>query len=123
MTTAFLAQSAYAANSTQIRTPRSMEFDLFARITRQLRVAMEAKDFPKLVQALHENRRLWTLLATDLASDGNALPQTLRAQLFYLAEFSLRHGEDVLARRAEADALVEINTAVMRGLEGTGTAQ
>ncbi len=73
-------------------------------------------DFSALVQALHENRELWTLLATDVADKDNKLPAQLRAQIFYLAEFTNHHTRQVLAQDATADVLVEINTAVMRGL-------
>jgi flagellar protein FlaF len=70
------------------------------------------------VTALHDNRRLWTAFAADLATQGNGFPPELRARLFYLAEFTCRHTDQVLSGAATADVLVEINTAVMRGLRG-----
>ena len=68
------------------------------------------------MSTLHENRRLWVLFAGDVASKDNLLPDTLRAQLFYLAEFTLQHTSKVLDGTASVDVLIEINTAVMRGL-------
>lgn len=83
-----------------------------------MKVAMErgAVGFSELAAALHENRRLWILLATSVADSENELPQSLRAQLFYLAEFTLQHSQKVLDGTASADVLIDINTSVMRGL-------
>ena len=54
-----------------------------------------------------------------MADDGNGLPRTLRAQIFYLSEFTDHHSRRVLKGEAEVDALIDINLAVMRGLTGT----
>lgn len=117
-----LAHAAYGQVNTAQKTPRSAEYDVISRITARLRRAVEAQpaDFARLADAMTENRRLWTELAIDLASPGNALPATLRVQLLQLAQFSLRHGEEVLAGRADAAVLVDINLAILRGLAGNG---
>jgi flagellar biosynthesis activator protein FlaF len=111
------ASAAYSRNSAPVRTARDSEYEVFARITRRLRAAAQ-QDFPALVAALHENQRLWATLAEDLASPGNELPDSLRAGLLNLAIFTSRHSNEVLGGRASPDVLVEINTAVMRGLRG-----
>ncbi len=114
-----LARSAYAGTATPIRTDRGTEYDVFARITHQMKSAAEHPDrFPALVQALHENRRLWTILAADVSGKDNALSETLRAQIFYLAEFTKHHSRKILAGEGTIDALIDINTAIMRGLRG-----
>ena len=117
-----LAQEAYSASASPLRTSRGTEYEAFARITGKL--ASYAKDavanFPNLVQALHENRQLWNLLASDVADADNQLPEALRAQIFYLAEFTQHHTGKVLNKEASADILVEVNTAVMRGLRAGG---
>lgn len=112
------AQQAYASSTSPHRTSRGTEYEVFSRITRRLHGAVQAspQNFSSLVQALHENRELWTLLATDVADKDNKLPAPLRAQIFYLAEFTNHHTRLVLSQDASADVLVEINTAVMRGL-------
>jgi flagellar protein FlaF len=119
-----LAKTAYAANKTPIRTPRSTEYDAFAHVTHRLRTAdaRGTAGFADLAQALHANRRLWTLLAADVAEDGNGLPPDLRARIFYLAEFTTLHSRKVLRGDETAEALVEINTAIMRGLRARGEA-
>lgn len=119
------AQSAYGANARTIRTPRDIEYDVLARITGQLQKAAAATGptaFPTLAAAMHENCRLWTVFAVDLADADNQFPRDLRARLFYLAQFVIQHTPKVLAGTARAEALVDINLAVMRGLRGQGTA-
>jgi len=112
------AQQAYASSASPHRTSRGTEYEVFSRITRRLHGAIQTTplNFSELVQALHENRELWTLLAADVADKDNKLPAPLRAQIFYLAEFTNHHTRQVLSQDATADVLIEINTAVMRGL-------
>lgn len=118
MTAQILARAAYASPAAPTRTARSIEYDAFARVTHRLRIAIvsEHGSFAALARALHDNRGLWTTLAADVADADNGLPQALRAQIFYLAEFTGRHSSKVLAGQADAEVLVEINTAIMRGL-------
>lgn len=68
--------------------------------------------------AVHRNNELWTLLATDLADPGNALPEATKAGLLSLAAFSLRHGHAVLAGEGATDVLIDINMAILKGLRG-----
>ncbi len=113
-----LAQTAYATTQSPIRTPRSIEYEAFARITHLLKeaAAKGRMGFAHLADAIHRNRRLWTMLARDVADAGNGLPGELRARIFYLAEFTNHHSTLVLNGEAEIDPLIEINTAIMRGL-------
>ena len=121
MTSLTLAHGAYARPDAPARSSRAVEYDLFARVTRRLTLAHRARevDFPALVAALHENERLWRTLAIDVADPENALPASLRAQLFYLHEFTTSHSRKVIEGAASAEVLVDINTAIMRGLRGT----
>lgn len=112
------AQAAYSAAAQPIRTPRGAEYETFARITGRLRAA-RARDtagFAALARAIHDNRRLWTILAADAAGPGNQLPADLRARILYLAEFTRLHSGKVLREDAPLDPLIEINVAVMNGL-------
>ncbi|WP_370323299.1 flagellar biosynthesis regulator FlaF [Pseudorhodobacter sp. E13] len=117
-----LAHDAYTRPDAPGRNARAVEYDLFARVTRRLSMAwaQRKQNYPALVSALHENGALWRTLAIDVADSGNGLPQQLRAQLFYLHEFTAAHSKEVLNGTASAEVLVDINTAVMRGLRGTG---
>ncbi|WP_332888537.1 flagellar biosynthesis regulator FlaF [Acidimangrovimonas sediminis] len=114
-----MARTAYATPGAPTRTGRGLEYDVLARVTHRLKSASESNDrraFGALVRALYDNRRLWTILATDVADPGNQLPESLRARIFYLNEFTQQHSRKVLARQATVDVLIDINTAVMRGL-------
>ena len=114
---------AYGRAQTAARTPRGIEYEVVARVTRRLNAAAARReqDFPAFAEALSENLRLWSTLALDVADPDNALPAALRAQLFYLFEFTEVHSRRLLGRDgASPDILVEINTAVLRGLRGEG---
>jgi flagellar protein FlaF len=113
------ARRAYAQSAGPVGTPRGVEYEAFARITRQLKSTGSTGSIRHLAPALHQNRRLWTLLAMDVADPKNALPPELRARIFYLSEFTQQHSSEVLRGRGTVDALVEINLSVMRGLRKT----
>lgn len=115
---------AYARPDAPARNARAIEYDLFARMTRRLSTAwtQRTENHSALVSALHDNGTMWRTLAVDVADVGNSLPSPLRAQLFYLYEFTTAHSRNVLDGKASADVLVDINTAVMRGLRGNGGA-
>lgn len=116
------ARQAYAPTQIAIRTERSIEAQLIGQITSRLRQAETAtpKNFPALIAALHDNRRMWVTMAAGVADQENGLPRALRAQIFYLAEFTEHHSRLVMRGEADASALIEINTAVLRGLNGQG---
>ena len=116
------ASAAYGRSVTPVRTQRTQEYDLLARCTQGLSNAWphRREDFPRLATALTENLQLWSALAADVAGAGNGLPAPLRAQLFYLYEFTAGHSRAVLDNRGSVEVLVDINTAVMRGLRGEG---
>jgi flagellar protein FlaF len=117
-----LAKTAYSAPDQPIRTLRGTEYELFARITHRLRASqnLEKVGFSALARALHDNRSLWTTLAAEVADPKNQLPAPLRARLFYLAEFTNQHTSKVLAGTASCEVLIDINTAIMRGLRQEG---
>lgn len=112
-----MAQRAYAPTAAPTKSERSVEFEVIARITARLKAAIEAAQFPGLLEVLHENRTLWRTLAKDVADPGNLLPDDLRARIFYLAEFTNHHTSKVIARQDTALPLLEINTAILRGLK------
>lgn len=122
MNATILAKTAYANPGQPTRTLRGTEYEIFARITHRLKHAASRSksDFAGLARALYENRRLWTTLASDVASPGNELPEQLRARIFYLNEFTQAHSRKVLAGEASVDVLLDINTSIMKGLRREG---
>ena len=120
MTYAQTAHRTYARADAPMRSSRSIEYDILARTTKALSLAAQRKhqDFAGLVAALHDNQCLWSTFAADVADDDNGLPQALRARLFYLFQFTVAHSRNILDGNGSVDVLVDINTAVMRGLRG-----
>ncbi|WP_102106510.1 flagellar biosynthesis regulator FlaF [Oceaniglobus roseus] len=108
-----LAKTAYSPVAAPLRTAQCTEYEAFVKVTTALR---SARNPAEMARAVYENRRLWGLLAADVAGDGNRLPGALRARIFYLSEFTSHHSRKVLAGDATADVLVDINSAVMAGL-------
>lgn len=117
MNTAILAQSLYAKPTQELGTARGIEYKAFSKVTARLASWNEEEDsFGSLAEALCENQLLWTILGADVADKGNELPEQLRAQLFYLTEFTNHQTRKIMAKEAKPAILVEINTSIMRGL-------
>jgi flagellar protein FlaF len=112
------SQLAYSQNKAATRSEQSIEYELFAKVTSALAHYSDdrKKDYSGFVSAIHNNRRLWLALASDVAEDGNALPKDLRAQLFYLAEFTRVHSSKVISEDASIAPLIDINRSIMKGL-------
>ena len=123
MTSSYLANSAYNSVNSVVKTERGTEHAVFERVTAQLsRASGPDASMAQRATALHDNRRLWTLMAASVADADNALPQPLRAQIFYLAEFTFQHSRKALTDGLPIVPLIDINTAVMRGLRGEAQA-
>lgn len=116
------AAAAYGDPAPSLRSPRDTEFDAFARVTRALKASCAASPeaFAARARALSDNRRLWAVLALDLADDRNTLPDQTRLQLLNLAQFVMNESDRILGGQGELEVLVDINSAVMRGLRGEG---
>lgn len=115
-------KTGYARPDSTLRPMRSIEYEALARATRQLSAAWPRRkaDFPSLISALNDNLALWSTLAADVATPENGLPAALRAQLFYLYEFTDHHSRLVREGKATVEVLIDVNTAIMRGLRGQG---
>lgn len=120
MTAHLMARRAYARPDVIARNPRAVEYDLLAQCTADMATAWQHRDtdFAFLAKAIDANLRLWTMLGADVAGAGNGLPPNLRSRLFYLYEFTAIHSRSILDGRSTVGVLVDINTAVMRGLRG-----
>ncbi len=121
MNAQMMAKAAYAAPQPTLRSPRSIECDLMTRITARLVSAHNQgkEGFNALVSALHDNRKLWILFASEVAEDGNGLSEPLRVQILSLAQFTVRHTSLILEGKEDAQPLIDINTAIIRGLSGS----
>ena len=113
-----LQTNGYMAATRSTGMPRDVEYQVFCRVTGAMnRAAAEPVDFPALAAALNENLILWRTLALDVKDHDNGLSKQLRAQLFYLFEFTQSHTPKVLRGDADVSALVDINTAIIGGLK------
>lgn len=113
----FSPAATYAKNTQATTSARGLEYRVFAQSTRQLVLALEdGGDISAIARGVYDNRRLWQVIAADVADADNGLPEQLRGRLFYLAEFVEQHSRKVLAGAATVAALVDVNKAVMRGL-------
>lgn len=115
-----MAQRAYATTFEKVSTPRSVEFQVIARITHRMKKAVQTGDRRALIDAMHDNRILWNTLAADVALPGNALPADLRARIFYLSEFTAHQTRKVLRNEDTAVPLLEVNAAILGGLQTEG---
>ena len=114
-----LARQAYAPAAAAVKTDRAIEAQVLSSITADLQRSKD--NFPKLVDALHRNRLFWTALAADVSQEENRLPETLRARIFYLAEFTFHQTSRILADGKSTDILIEINSAIISSLTARGT--
>lgn len=115
---------AYGSAQDAALTPRQAEYRIFARVTHALSEAGSAVSSgepggtARLAAAAYDNLRMWYALAEDLAGDANGLPDELRAGLISLAAFVERETPKVISRNVPVSSLVDVNTAVMKGLRG-----
>ena len=111
---------AYQRAATRSENPRETEYRVFATVTANLVRAKELgrADIGVIAQAIHDNRRLWSLFAIDCAQPDNALAEATRAQIISLAMFVERQCSAVLREGADIDPLIDINRTMMEGLAG-----
>lgn len=114
------AQRAYAPSNAPMKTARSVEYDVIARISYRMKRAVQQDDFPALASALYHNNQLWTALALDVAHPENPLPDELKARIVYLADFTRQHSHKVLRKLDTAVPLLEINASILKGLNNEG---
>lgn len=115
-----LAVGGYSAAISQVEDARQAEARLLARLTANLSraVARPVRDHAEYISALHENDRFWSQIAIDLSGDANRLPGPLRATLISLAGFVVGHSAKLRRGEGEAQPLIDINRAIIRGLSG-----
>lgn len=118
---ATMPQFKHGYGTNAVRTDRDNEYHVFSRVTAMMREAVANGDRFAEIEAVAKNNHLWSILSADLAGSNNGLPDEIRAGLLSLAQFSMRHGHAVLARKAAIDVLIDINMSIMKGLRGEVT--
>jgi flagellar protein FlaF len=114
-----MSVKAYQQATARAESPRDIEYRLFGQVTRALIAAAELdpSDIAGRMDALDWNRRLWSVLAADCASDGNQLPAQLRAGIVSLSLWVNRHTSAIMRNEAGFQPLIDVNKTMMQGLE------
>lgn len=109
--------SAYLETKQQILDPRQTESQIFRRVTDQLKQAAsnERRD-ESYHRAVLDNRRLWSALAGDVSDPSNMLPEDLKSNLLSLAVWVEREASAAHSGQADIRTMVEINEAIIAGL-------
>ena len=73
----------------------------------------------ELHKAVTGNTRLWIAFRLELLDEANRLPESLKANLDRVARVAIRHGSRVTAGSATPQLLIDINRAVIAGLDSS----
>lgn len=98
---------------------RQTEARALMEAARRLSIVKDGGDDPSEYRAaLRLNWRLWTIIQSDIASDENALPSEIKANVMSLSIFIDKHTVGALAEpdNAKLDVLIEINRNIASGL-------
>lgn len=114
------ARSVYGNVGRSIGSDRDIEIQVFQTAISRLR-SISGLDFKltsESAKILSDNMKLWDMLTVDLAHEANALDDKLSAQLIGLAKFVRVHTMSLYRGEGSVDVLVDINTAILKGLLG-----
>lgn len=97
---------------------RQRECEAFERSVRLLQAAQGREPGSReAIEAVLFANRLWSTLMEDLASEGNGLPEELRASLISVGIWVLRRTEDIrTGKTSDFSALIDINQTIAKGL-------
>jgi flagellar biosynthesis activator protein FlaF len=113
MQTMTQAARAYEAAANH-RNQREQEADVFRRASGALKAARNAEALRR-VQAIADNRRLWTVVTDMMRDPANLLPQDLRASIVSVGLAVQREMEQ---EAPDFDFLIAINENIAAGLSG-----
>lgn len=116
-----LAYKAYGQVTQRTATGRALEHSLFEQVTRDLQSVLDdgGENTGAWGDAIYRNLQLWTIIATDLLSPENMLPNETKAGLITLSEFVRRTSMKVLAGAEGLADIIEVNRTIMAGLDGS----
>ena len=113
-----MSLQAYQKTQRNTESTKQTEYRLFAQVTQALvEAAKHGKaNIAGLIDALDWNRRMWSALASDCASQGNQLPPAVRAQIVSLSLWVSRYSSDAAQKGASLEPLIDVNKSIMAGL-------
>lgn len=109
------AARAYASAATH-RNQREQEADVLRRATGALKAARELGNIPR-VQAIADNRRLWSTIADLMRDPLNSLPEDLRASI---VSVGLAVQREMDRETPNFEFLIAINENIAAGLSNQG---
>ena len=98
---------------------RARERDALVALRRHARIRAKnrRRNRARLMRRSTYLRRLWTIFIEDLGSDGNDLPEDLRAQLISIGIWMMKEIERLRTGAQDCfDDLIEINAIIRDGL-------
>ena len=113
-----MSYQAYQTAQKSAESPRQMEYRLFAQVTHALVQASENMSSlnKEFIDALDWNRRVWSTLSSDCGTEGNGLPDELRAGIISLSLWVSKHTSSVMRGEEDIADLIQINRTIMEGL-------
>ena len=118
------AHAAYSRPEAPVRNFRALEYDLLARATKALTTARsDANGFAKLVAALRRKPAPVVDLGRRCGRTGKRpSPENCALSFSIFTNSPQNTARAVRDKGASVEVLIDINTAVMRGLRGQGAA-
>jgi flagellar protein FlaF len=112
----------YGKVANQTANQRELEASLLLKAASRLQAVHDGweRKRDELADALHYNRRLWTIFMASVARDDNPLPPAVRQDVANLGLFVFRHTISLIAdpRPEYLGCLVNINRQLAAGLQG-----
>ena len=116
------AAKIYGAIAKQTASPRDLEAGLLLDAAARLQAVRDAFEEKRelLDPALHNNRRLWSILVSSASSVDNPLPKPVRQNVVNLGIFVFNETLSIQAdpRPEPLSALININRELAAGLLG-----
>lgn len=115
-----MSASRYAIAQDAAASPQDIEIRAFRYVNGLLAAAERGGGENAAVAratALHKTHRLWTILISDLASPGNALPPDLRGRLVSLGLWAQRESLARMSDDRSLEPLMALHRDLLEGLE------
>jgi flagellar protein FlaF len=119
------AENLYQNPARAVMSDRGNEIDLFRRSITELRQVSggDGTLSGENAEKISRNLQLWDALSVDILSPKNELPDDIKIMLINLGKFIRQHTFELYAGRGTVDVLIDINIAILGGLEGNPTEQ
>ncbi len=115
--------NAYARTAQVALTPREAEAAVLIKAAARLQAIQDNWDaqHPLLDDALHFNRKIWTILATSATEPDAPLPDELKTSMARLGAFVFTRTFDTMVEPSadKLTALIQINRNLASGLRET----